>query len=104
MVTAELAVCLPVLMLLVAAALGLVEVGAAQVRALDAATQAARGDPAAARRLAGEGAPRSRVSVVTTGGEVRATVTLREPLLGGLLPPVTITETAVAAAEPTVPP
>ena len=66
-VTAELAACLPVLVLLLAFAVGVVGVGSARVRAQDAAREAARaaarGDPAAGERLAHEAAPGSTVTI-----------------------------------------
>jgi len=112
MVTAELATALPVLVLLAFVAVAAVGVGQARVRCADAAREAARtiarGDPDAAPRLvrvvAGHGA-----SVLNTGsgsasksasGDTTVTVRLRlRPV--SWLPPVTITETAVAATEPT---
>ncbi len=112
MVTAELATALPVLVLLAFVAVAAVGVGQARVRCADAAREAARaiarGDPDAAPRLvravAGHGA-----SVLNTGSgsasksaseDTTVTVRLRlRPV--SWLPPVTITETAVAATEPT---
>jgi Flp pilus assembly protein TadG len=104
MVTAELAVCLPVLMLLLGAALSMVSVAAAHIRAVDAAREAARaaarGDPAEATRLAGQAAPGVRLAITSTATEVTATATLHVTMIGSWLPSVTIVERAVAAAEP----
>jgi hypothetical protein len=111
--TAELAMVLP---LLVAVAIGLVwllAVGAAQVRAVDAARETARalarGEDAAAAvdrglRVATAG---SRISVSRGAGEVRVTVTGRVEGPGGLfahLPSPRLRAEAVAADEETVGP
>ena len=105
MVTAELAACLPVLVLVLAAALTAVSVVAARVRAQDAAREAARagarGDVAAAHRLAGESAPGASLQLAASATEVVATVREQVHPLGGWLPAFTVTERAVAAAEPT---
>jgi hypothetical protein len=103
-VTAELATCLPVLVLLLAVAVSAVSVAAQRVRALDAAREAARaaarGDDGAARRLARQAAPGAAISIGRSGGEVVAVARLRVHLLAGWLPGVTVTARAVAAAEP----
>ncbi len=108
MVTAELAAGLPVLVLLLAFSLSVVSVGAARVRAADAAREAARaaarGDDAAASRLAHSAAPGATVALTRSGDDVRAEIRLRQHLLVTWLPAVTITERAVAAAEPSAPP
>src|SRR4051812_49293470 len=108
MVTAELAACLPVLVLLLAFVISVATVGSAAVRAQDAAREAARaaarGDDAAAGRLAREAAPGAALSINSSGDEVTAVVELRQHLLVPWLPAVTVTGTAVAAAEPTAPP
>ncbi|MDT4923224.1 MAG: hypothetical protein QOG01_937 [Pseudonocardiales bacterium] len=105
MVTAELAACLPVLVLILGVALSAVSVVAARVRVQDAAREAARaaarGDPAAALRLAHEAAPGARLQVTTGAVEVVAIVRAAVHPLGGWLPAVTVTERAVAAVEPT---
>lgn len=105
MVTAELAACLPVLVLVLAVMLTAVSVVAARVRLQDAAREAARatarGDPAAARRLATESAPGSVVHLTRGSGDVVAVVRVRVHPFGGWLPALTITERAVAAVEPT---
>ncbi len=103
MATAELAVALPVLMLLVLTAVYAVQVAGTRVRCLDAAREvaraAARGDtraPGMARAVL----PGSSV-VVRRGGEtVTATVTIRLRPLGAGLPAVTVSEVATAQVEP----
>jgi Flp pilus assembly protein TadG len=108
MVTAELAACLPVLVLLLAVAVSAVTVADARVRVQDAAREAARaaarGDPAAAHSLAGQAAPGVSVHITAAGEQVVAVATLRTHLLASWLPAVTVTERAVAAVEPEVPP
>jgi len=73
-VTAELATCLPVLVLLLAVALSAVSVAGQRVRMQDAAREAARaaarGDDATARRLAQQYAPGARVTIDRSGGTV----------------------------------
>ena len=109
-VTAELAVCLPVLVLLLAVALSAVSVAGARVRVQDAAREAARaaarGDDATAQTLAQQAAPGVSVVLTTADGEVTATARLPAHLLAGWLPAVTVEERAVAALEPSsaVPP
>jgi len=102
MVTAELAACLPVLVLLLAVALSVVSVGSARLRAQDAAREAAR---AAARsddgaRVASEIAPGVHIQLSGSGTTVRAVATLRAQLLVPFLPSVDVTEQAVASREP----
>ena len=102
MVTAELAACLPVLVLLLAVALSVVSVGAARLRVQDAAREAAR---AAARsddgaRVASEVAPGVHIQLSGSGSTVRAVATLRTRLMVPFLPAVEVTEQAVAAREP----
>jgi Flp pilus assembly protein TadG len=108
MATAELAACLPVLVLLLAFMVSVATVGSAAVRAQDAAREAARaaarGDLAAAGRLARAAAPGAGLSISSSGGDVTAVVELRPHLLVPWLPAVTVTGRAVAAAEPRVPP
>jgi Flp pilus assembly protein TadG len=104
MVTAELAACLPVLVLLLAIALSAVSVASLRVRAQDAAREAARsaarGDSAEARRLAAAAAPGAQVTLSDSAGEVTAVASVRARLLVPFLPPVTVTERASAADEP----
>lgn len=108
MVTAELAACLPVLVLLLAFVVSVSTVGSAAVRAQDAAREAARaaarGDDAAARRLAAQAAPGGSVSISSAGGDVTAVVEVHQQLLVPWLPAVTVTGRAVAASEPAAPP
>ena|SRR5580765_2127312 len=103
-VTAEMAVCLPVLVLLLAVAVSAVTVAGARVRAQDAAREAARalarGDTAAARRLVADAAPGARLSVARAGDNVTATVRVHESLLADWLPSVIVTGRATAAMEP----
>jgi len=104
MVTAELAACLPVLVLLLAVALSAVSVASLRVRAQDAAREAARaaarGDDGAARRLAATAAPNARVTLLHSGDQVTAVTSVRAHLLVPFLPAVTVTERATAADEP----
>jgi Flp pilus assembly protein TadG len=104
MVTAELAACLPVLVLVLAVALTAVSVVATRVRAQDAAREAARaaarGDPSAARRLAGRDAPGATVSIRTNGVDTVAVVRVQVHPIGNWLPAFTVVEQSVAAAEP----
>ena len=109
MVTAEAALVLPVLVLVLAGAVAVLTVVGAQLRCVDAAREgvraAARGEPAsvvvsAAGRLAPDGA------AVTTEPveDGLVTVTVRAPVrpLGTALLPVTVGSTATARVEPGV--
>jgi Flp pilus assembly protein TadG len=104
------ATCLPVLVLILGVVLSAVSVAGVRVRAQDAAREAARaaarGDDAAARRLAQQDAPGVAITIGRSGDEVVATARVPAHLLARWLPSVTVTERAVAAAEPTsgVPP
>jgi len=105
MVTAELAVCLPVLVLVLGVAISAVSVVAERVRLQDAAREAARaagrGDQVVARRLAEEAAPGVRLTFSGGGGStVVAVARARVRPLGGWLPAITVTEQCVAAVEP----
>ncbi len=108
MVTAELAAGLPVLVLVLAVALTAVSAVGARVRLQDAAREAARaaarGDPAVGRQLAGQAAPGARLTLTTGSEVVTAIVRAEIHPLGGWLPTITVTERAVAAAEPPTPP
>jgi Flp pilus assembly protein TadG len=109
MVTAELAACLPVLLLVLAVALSAVSVAGVRVRAQDAAREAARaaarGDPAAAHRLAASAAPGAVMAIDVSAGQVVAVATVRTHLFARWLPAITVSERAVAAVEPSaVPP
>lgn len=104
LVTAELAACLPVLLLVLAVALSAQSAAGTRVRVQDAAREAARaaarGDPAMARRLAARAAPGATVQLGVSGEEVLAVARARVHPLAGWLPSLTVTETAVAALEP----
>jgi Flp pilus assembly protein TadG len=104
MVTAELAACLPVLMLVLAVALTAVGGVAGRARLQDAAREsareAARGDPAAAHRLVAELAPGAAVTLTRDGSMVVAVVRARVHPLGGWLPGFSISAQAVAEIEP----
>jgi hypothetical protein len=108
MVTAEIAVALPVLVVLVAAAITAVAVLTAQLRCFDAAREgaraAARGESAGVvRDIAARAAPRRAVVVVTPAGDqvtVGVSTTVRLLSAGGLA--ITVEGRAVAVAEPGV--
>ena len=106
MATAELAVALPALVLLVAAGMTAVSVLTAQLRCVDAAREAARaaarGEGAAVvRSLAERSGPAGSDIEVTSGGqEVEVTVSAQAHSVGGLLPAVHVQATAVALREP----
>ncbi|MCW2639352.1 MAG: mucin-associated surface protein [Dactylosporangium sp.] len=101
--TAELAVALPVLLLLLLAGLTSVNAVATKLRCVDAAREAARaearGEPgvAAGERAAPGGAV---VTVDGPGDVIRATVRTVVHPLGGRLPGLSIEAYAVAAREP----
>jgi hypothetical protein len=107
MVTAELAVAFPALVLVVAMALGGLAAMTAQVRCADAAAVGARlaargeSDPVV-RAAAARAEPGSRVSLVRSADTVEVAVSRRlagPGVLGRL--GLTVTETAVAPLEPT---
>ena len=108
MVTAEVAVALPALVLAALLAVTGIEVASAQLRCLDAAAiaarLAARGELAAdVESAATAAAPRdARIRVSHEGDLVSAVVVVSvHPLgLGGLLPGFTVTATAAEPAEP----
>ena len=104
MVTAELAVCLPVLVLLIAVGVSAVTVAGERVRLQDAAREAARaaarGDPAAAQRIADHTAQGASISLARSGADVTATARLAVHPLASWLPAITLQERAVAAVEP----
>src|SRR5690349_3176768 len=105
-VTAEAAVALPALVLVVAAAIGAVITVTAQLRCLDAAREAARAaarsEPAGVvHELAATAAPAgSSAEVSVAGDQVTVTVRATVHLLGGLLPDITVTGRAVGLREP----
>ncbi|QQS02644.1 MAG: pilus assembly protein TadE [Austwickia sp.] len=107
MVTAETALVLPVVVVVLAVSLAAMRYGVDQVRCLDAARAgaraAARGDsPDAIRDVARRGAPQGAEVAVTAGSQL-VTVRVRAPVpapmgaLAGLPPPQA---EAVAQAEP----
>ena len=103
-VTAELAAALPVLVLVLAVALTAVGMAAARVRlqdvAREAARLAARGDVAAARRIAQQVAPGSQLRLISADGEVVAVLSATVHPLTHVLPGLGVEERAVAAIEP----
>lgn len=103
MATAELAVALPVLMLLVLTAVYAVQVAGTRVRCLDAAREvaraAARGDSAAAGTVRAA-LPGSSVALRRSSLTVTAVVTIRLRPLGAGLPAVTVSERVTARTEP----
>lgn len=108
MATAELAMCLPVLVLVLAVALSAVTVAGARVRVQDAAREAARavarGDPATAGVLAQRAMRSVRIRTATAGDLTTVTATARVHPIASWLPPVTLTERATAALESEVHP
>lgn len=113
MVTAEMAVALPALVLVTILLVWLVAVGGAHIRAADAAREAARsmarGDaPSDARSVVARTGPAG--ASVTIGGDadvVTATVQVRvraPGVLGSLVPAASVTATATAWREPELPP
>jgi hypothetical protein len=107
-VTAELAMALPLLVALTIGLVWLLSVGAAQVRAVDAARETARavarGDDVGAAVAAGERVvpEGGSVSVTSSGGRVRAEAVAQVEGPGGLfgfLPSVTVRADAEALAE-----
>jgi Flp pilus assembly protein TadG len=106
MVTAETAVVLPVLLLVLAGAVAAVTVVGAQLRCLDAAREgaraAARGDDVAAvTEIVERAAPEGAVTAVSTDGEeVRVTVSARIAPLGPVPLRITVSAEAVALREP----
>jgi Flp pilus assembly protein TadG len=111
MVTAETAVVLPVLLLVLAGAVAAVTVVGAQMRCVDAAREAARAaargeEPAVVYAIASRAAPSGAVTgVVADGDEVRVTVSAEIAPLGPVPLRVTVRATAVARREPgTAPP
>jgi len=105
MVTAELAVCLPVLVLLLAVALGTVSVASARIRVADVAREAARlaarGDDAGVAHLEADVAPGIHVGLRRSITDVTATATAKVTILGSALAAVTVDSSATAALEPT---
>ena len=106
MVTAETAVVLPVLLLVLAGAVAAVTVVGAQLRCVDAAREGARAaargeDVATVRALVLRAAPDGvAVSVAHEGEDVRVVVSGRVPALGPLPLDVEVSAEAVARLEP----
>lgn len=110
-VTAETAVLLPVLLVVLAAAVGVLACVGAQLKCVDAARAAARvaarGEPVATVQTAGERSapPGAQVRVRSTGELVEVVVTAEVRPFGAALrvPAVAVRARAVAAAEPGAP-
>jgi Flp pilus assembly protein TadG len=106
MVTAETAVVLPVLLLVLVGAVAAVTAVGGQLRCVDAAREgaraAARGEPVAAvEALAVRTAPDGATTTVSGGAdEVAVTVSVRVVPAGALPLAFTVSATAVAAREP----
>lgn len=110
MVTAEIAAAIPVLVVLLAAALTAIDVVGGQLGCVDAAREAARGaargDPDSAARSAGlQAAPRG-ATIGITHGSSRITVVVQASIrpVGALLPAFTVSARAVAEGEPGIGP
>jgi Flp pilus assembly protein TadG len=108
MVTAETAVVLPVLLLVLAAAVAALLVVGAQLRCVDAAREgvraATRGDPPAeVTRVAAAAAPSgATVSRAVTGSAVTVTVSAQVRPLGPLPLRIHVSASATGALEPGV--
>ena len=106
MVTAELAVCLPVLVLLLAVALGAVSVASTRIRVADLAprSRATSGTWRALRvsllRSDARDGPAIHIVIARSIDEVTATASAKVGMLGSSLSAVTVTATSVAALEP----
>lgn len=106
-VTAEAAVVLPVLVLLLSVGVGTVGAVAAQLRCIDAAREVARavarGEPEAAAIALGVPAAPDGAGIEVGGGPdlVVVTVTAHVSIAGGFLPSVEVQGEAVAVPEPT---
>jgi len=106
MVTAETAVVLPVLLLVLAGAVAAVTVVGAHLRCVDAAREGARAaargeDVAVVTEIVGRAAPQDAVVTVVMGeDEVRVTVTARIAPLGPVPLQITVSAEAVAQREP----
>jgi len=104
--TAEVAVALPALVVLVAAGMTMVSVLMAQLRCVDAAREAARAaargeDAAVVRSLAQRSGPkRSAVQLTAGQQEIEVTVSADADSVVGLLPAIHVEATAVALREP----
>ncbi|KUP96465.1 hypothetical protein AC529_11920 [Thermobifida cellulosilytica TB100] len=105
-VTAETAVALPCLALVLGVALACVQAAATQLECVDAARVGARalarGDSEAAVRslVLGAGPPGAAVELSAEAGFVRVTVTAAVRVVPGLPPPLHVTGSAAVPAEP----
>jgi hypothetical protein len=105
MVTAEIAVALPALVVLVAAALTAVSVVGAQLRCVDSAREVARAlargeSTDYALSLGKQDAPQGAAFDTTRSGDrIIVRVSARARALGGVLPAFTVSATAVTLAE-----
>jgi Flp pilus assembly protein TadG len=106
MVTAETAVVLPVLLVVLAGAVAAITVVGAHLRCVDAAREGARAaargeDIAVVTAIVERAAPADAVTTVTTGDdEVRVTVTAAIAPLGPVPLRITVSAEAVAVREP----
>jgi Flp pilus assembly protein TadG len=106
MATAELAVALPAVVLVIAAGMSAVSVMTAQLRCVDAAREAARAaargeNQTVVRSVAGQSGPVGAAVVVGgDAGSVTVTVSAETRTGGGLLPSFRVEATAVARREP----
>lgn len=107
MATAEIAVAIPAVVLLLGGLIAVVAAVAAQLRCVDAAREgaraAARGDPASAVvAIAQQAAPDGAAVSVSINGDT-VTVTVRAPTrpIGGLVGTYTVTASATGRMEPT---
>jgi Flp pilus assembly protein TadG len=109
-VTAEAAVVLPVVVLVVMALSSALSVHGAAIRCQDAAREAARAaarsEPEAeVRALAARAAPAgSTIQISSEGDQITVTVSASVHLLGGLLPDVSVSRHATSLKEPEVDP
>ncbi len=108
MATAEIAVAIPAVVLLLGGLIAVLAAVAAQLRCVDAAREgaraAARGDPASAViAIAQQAAPDGAAVSVATNGET-VTVTVQAPTrpIGGLVGTYTVTASATGRMEPAV--
>jgi Flp pilus assembly protein TadG len=105
-VTAEFAVALPILVVVMAAGMAAVAIVGAQLRCIDAAREAARATArgesiATARQAALEAAPAgARVVVSVQGDRVFVAVSANVRFPAGLVPAITVDARVVGRAEP----
>jgi Flp pilus assembly protein TadG len=104
--TAETALALPALVVLVAAGMTAIMVGSAQLRCIDAAREAARavarGEPAGrVREIANQAAPTgARTDIATTGDLITVTTSAEVHPISGLLPAIVVRGRVITLAEP----